>query len=39
MLKRTAGFTLIELLITMVILAIIATVALPGFGRLIEIIP
>lgn len=36
MLKRTAGFTLIELLITMVILAIIATVALPGFGRLIE---
>ncbi|WP_421840995.1 GspH/FimT family pseudopilin [Marinobacter algicola] len=36
MLKRTAGFTLIELLITMVILAIIATVALPGFGRLID---
>ncbi|PHQ23917.1 pilus assembly protein [Marinobacter guineae] len=36
MLKRTAGFTLIELLITMVVLAIIATVAIPGFGRLIE---
>ncbi|MDF0751170.1 GspH/FimT family pseudopilin [Marinobacter sp. 71-i] len=36
MLKRTAGFTLIELLVTMVILAIIATVAVPGFGRLIE---
>lgn len=36
MLKKTAGFTLIELLITMVILAIIATVAIPGFGRLIE---
>jgi type IV fimbrial biogenesis protein FimT len=36
MLKRTAGFTLIELLITMVVLAIIATVAVPGFGRLIE---
>jgi len=36
MLKRSAGFTLIELLVTMVILAIIATVAVPGFGRLIE---
>ena len=36
MLKRTAGFTLIELLVTMVVLAIIATVAIPGFGRLIE---
>ncbi|WP_417519638.1 GspH/FimT family pseudopilin [Marinobacter sp.] len=36
MLKKSAGFTLIELLITMVILAIIATVAVPGFGRLIE---
>lgn len=36
MLKRSAGFTLIELLVTMVILAIIATVAIPGFGRLIE---
>ena len=36
MLKRTAGFTLIELLITMVVLAIIATVAVSGFGRLIE---
>jgi type IV fimbrial biogenesis protein FimT len=36
MLKKTAGFTLIELLITMVILAIIAAVAIPGFGNLIE---
>lgn len=36
MLKKAAGFTLIELIITMVILAIIATVAVPGFGRLIE---
>lgn len=36
MFKRTAGFTLIELLITMVLLAIIATVAVPGFGRLID---
>lgn len=36
MLKRDGGFTLIELLITMVILVIIATVAIPGFGRLIE---
>ncbi|MBW3228486.1 GspH/FimT family pseudopilin [Marinobacter adhaerens] len=36
MLKKDEGFTLIELLITMVILVIIATVAIPGFGRLIE---
>lgn len=36
MLKKTAGFTLIELIITMVILAILATVAIPGFGNLIE---
>lgn len=36
MLKKAAGFTLIELIITMVILAIIAAVAIPGFGNLIE---
>jgi len=36
MLKKTAGFTLIELLVTMVLLAIIASVAIPGFGSLIE---
>lgn len=30
------GFTIIELMITVVILAIIATVAVPGFGNLIE---
>ena len=35
MLKKTAGFTLIELMVTVVILAIIATVAVPGFGNLI----
>lgn len=34
--KRTEGFTLIELLVTMVVLVIVATVAIPGFGRLIE---
>jgi type IV fimbrial biogenesis protein FimT len=36
MYRRSAGFTLIELLITMVVLAIVATVAIPGFGNLIE---
>jgi type IV fimbrial biogenesis protein FimT len=36
MLKKAAGFTLIELIITMVILAIIAAVAIPGFSNLIE---
>ncbi|MDX1558559.1 MAG: GspH/FimT family pseudopilin [Marinobacter sp.] len=34
--KRSAGFTLLELVVTMAILAIIATVAVPGFSRLIE---
>jgi type IV fimbrial biogenesis protein FimT len=36
MYRRSAGFTLIELLIAMVVLAIVATVAIPGFGNLIE---
>lgn len=36
MLKKAAGFTLIELIITMAILAIIATIAIPGFSNLIE---
>lgn len=35
MLKKNAGFTIIELMVTVVILAIIATVAIPGFGNLI----
>ncbi len=35
MLKNTAGFTLIELIITMVVLAIAATVAFPSFSSLI----
>ncbi|WP_323751922.1 GspH/FimT family pseudopilin [Marinobacter sp.] len=36
MLKKTSGFTIIELMITMAVLVIIATVAIPGFGRLID---
>lgn len=36
MLKNKAGFTLIELIITMVVLAIVASFAIPGFGNLIE---
>lgn len=35
MLKNSSGFTLIELLVTTLILVIIATVAVPGFGNLI----
>jgi len=34
--KQPAGFTLIELLILITLIAIVATVAVPGFGRLIE---
>lgn len=36
MANNEKGFTLIELLITMVVLAIIASFAIPGFGSLIE---
>lgn len=36
MFNKTHGFTLIELLITVVVLALIATVAVPGFGNLIN---
>ncbi|MCS5563414.1 GspH/FimT family pseudopilin [Marinobacter sp.] len=35
MLTKSKGFTLIELMVTVVILALIATVAVPGFGNLI----
>ncbi|MDH0896114.1 MULTISPECIES: GspH/FimT family pseudopilin [unclassified Pseudomonas] len=34
--KHTAGFTLIELMITLVILAIFISIAIPSFSRLIE---
>lgn len=34
--NRVVGFTLIELLVVLVLLSIVATIALPGFGRLIE---
>ena len=36
MIKKTSGFTLIELMITVVLLAIVAAVAVPGFNRAIE---
>ena len=34
--KKELGFTLIELMITIAILAIIATMAAPSFGNLLE---
>lgn len=36
MFRKNSGFTIIELLITLVVLAIVAAVAIPGFGRLID---
>ena len=36
MIRKTSGFTLIELMIAVVLLAIVAAVAVPGFNRAIE---
>lgn len=34
--KRDHGFTLIELIVTLIVIAIVATVAVPNFARFIE---
>lgn len=34
--KRNHGFTLVELMITVIVIAIVATVAIPNFARVIE---
>lgn len=34
--KRNHGFTLVELMVTVIVIAIVATVAVPNFARVIE---
>jgi type IV fimbrial biogenesis protein FimT len=34
--KRNRGFTLVELMITVIVIAVVATVAVPNFARVIE---